>query len=303
MPFSPSSCIRTTPSRPRASIRHSSLRMYEPHSQFQSRANYCLQILGRVDITRTFDGPELNTEYLFGLFAQLALYPNSTTLLGVPVNYSIIHFTANQNIVSSSAIIYFDFTSLGLVLPVEIDGVNVYNAQGQLEEYDATFRWFQYLLDTLVATVTPELGFNSTTQTIEYFTQALAESICVTEVTYCNGTNQQYANYSACYEFLTTQVRFGQAYELGMNTLLCRMIHENMVPYRPSVHCPHIGPTGGGYCTDVSLLSTRNTTQVELRCAKESHKWNLLPEPFWTTANLPVIRLLRDTTDLYDFRI
>jgi len=23
-----------------------------------------------------------------------------------------------------------------------------------------------------------------------------------------------------------------------------------MVPFRPSVHCPHIGKTGGGYCTD-----------------------------------------------------
>lgn len=23
-----------------------------------------------------------------------------------------------------------------------------------------------------------------------------------------------------------------------------------MVPLRPSVHCPHVGPTGGGYCDD-----------------------------------------------------
>lgn len=37
---------------------------------------------------------------------------------------------------------------------------------------------------------------------------------------------------------------------LGRDTLLCRMVHQNMVPYRPEVHCPHIGVTGGGYCTD-----------------------------------------------------
>ena len=37
---------------------------------------------------------------------------------------------------------------------------------------------------------------------------------------------------------------------VGRNTLLCRMVHQNMVPFRPSVHCPHIGPTGGGYCDD-----------------------------------------------------
>ena len=36
----------------------------------------------------------------------------------------------------------------------------------------------------------------------------------------------------------------------GRNTLLCRMVHQNMVPLRPEVHCPHIGPTGGGYCVD-----------------------------------------------------
>ncbi len=28
------------------------------------------------------------------------------------------------------------------------------------------------------------------------------------------------------------------------------MVHQNMVAIRPAVHCPHIGPTGGGYCND-----------------------------------------------------
>ena len=37
------------------------------------------------------------------------------------------------------------------------------------------------------------------------------------------------------------------------------MVHQNMVPLRPTVHCPHIGPTGGGYCTDdVSYVETLN---------------------------------------------
>lgn len=27
-------------------------------------------------------------------------------------------------------------------------------------------------------------------------------------------------------------------------------IHQNMVPLRPEVHCPHIGPSGGGMCVD-----------------------------------------------------
>lgn len=28
------------------------------------------------------------------------------------------------------------------------------------------------------------------------------------------------------------------------------MVHQNMVPFRPQVHCLHIGPLGGGYCND-----------------------------------------------------
>ena len=45
-------------------------------------------------------------------------------------------------------------------------------------------------------------------------------------------------------------MRFGKSYELGANTLLCRMVHQNMVPLRPDTHCPHIGPLGGGMCVD-----------------------------------------------------
>lgn len=29
-----------------------------------------------------------------------------------------------------------------------------------------------------------------------------------------------------------------------------KQIHQNMVPLRPEVHCPHIGPSGGGMCVD-----------------------------------------------------
>jgi hypothetical protein len=41
-------------------------------------------VQGRIDVTRTFTGRELNTEYLFGLFANLA-GSSSLSLLGVPI--------------------------------------------------------------------------------------------------------------------------------------------------------------------------------------------------------------------------
>lgn len=56
-------------------------------------------------MTRTFDGQDLNAEYLFRLFANLAAQqnnPNAFRLLGVPTGYEITHFTASQDIASAS---------------------------------------------------------------------------------------------------------------------------------------------------------------------------------------------------------
>ena len=59
-------------------------------------------VQGRVDITRTFVGRELNTEYIFGLFANLAADPSAFTLLGFPQKYDVVHFAASGNIASAS---------------------------------------------------------------------------------------------------------------------------------------------------------------------------------------------------------
>jgi len=208
------------------------------------------QIKGRVDLTRTFDGPELNTEYLFGLFTYLATNPKAVTLLGIPIAYDIVHFAASQNIASASTIVYFTFPAINQTVPIEIDTWNMFDKDGLITQYDATFRWFQYLFDTLIATAMPIYNQSTPTAMLAFFSGAIAGGICNTHQSYCNGTNQQYDNYDDCYTFITQKIRFGSAYELGMNTLVCRMVHENMVPFRPSVHCPHIGPSGGGMCVD-----------------------------------------------------
>ena len=115
----------------------------------------------------------------------------------------------------------------------------------------------------------PLLNVTSAAGAVQVLTSVLASEICGTAQTYCNETNTQYTDMASCYAYLTQEVRFGEAYELGRNTLLCRSVHQNMVPYRPGVHwwiplfsstclniadimfwSPHIGPTGGGMCTD-----------------------------------------------------
>jgi hypothetical protein len=103
----------------------------------------------------------------------------------------------------------------------------------------------------------PKIGAKTIAQVISFLSGELAKGICHTHEDHCKGSNQKYDDFESCLEFLTKRVRFGAAYELGKNTLLCRMVHENMVPLRPDVHCPHIGPTGGSYCVDDETYSKK----------------------------------------------
>ncbi|OJK00937.1 hypothetical protein ASPACDRAFT_42437 [Aspergillus aculeatus ATCC 16872] len=212
-------------------------------------------IQGRVDITRVFNGSTLNTEYLFGLFSD----PTHLSLVGVPVSYSITQFTAapNTNLASATTVVTFNATSFGnLLLPVTIDTWIMWNAAGQIEQYDATFRWFGFLVDTLVGALAQQIN-GTATEATAYLTQLLANQICETHDSYCTGANQQYADKATCYAFLTQSIPLGKDYELGRNTLLCREVHEHMVQYDPTVHCPHIGPTGGEYCVNDQTYSQK----------------------------------------------
>jgi hypothetical protein len=203
-------------------------------------------VQGRVDITRNFDGAELNTEYIFGLFTD----PNAVSLIGVPTSYEITEFVAYDRIAAATTVVTYNATTFQRIVPVTIDTFIAWNDEGKIWQYDATFRWFGYLLDTLLAALASDINATSPGQAREYATKILAESICRTHQNYCTEENQQYDNSEACLHFLTQTTRFGKAHELGQNTLLCRSVHEQMVQWRPHVHCPHIGPSGGGMCTD-----------------------------------------------------
>jgi hypothetical protein len=82
----------------------------------------------------------------------------------------------------------------------------------------------------------PILNATTPIEAIQILTGKVAASICNTAQTFCHGDNAQYESMESCYQYLTGETRFGAAYEVGRDTLLCRMVHQNMVPYRPSVH-------------------------------------------------------------------
>lgn len=192
--------------------------------------------------TRTFVGRELNTEYIFGLFAP----SESLSIIGNPYQYEITQFAAVRNIAAATALVHFTFPAFHNVsLPVVINTWMTWNSARQMTQYDVVFKWFGNLFQTLVSSMggRPE---EASRQVVE----KMATSICNSHSEYCHGPNKQYKTWEGCYRFLTEETRMGQSFELGMDTLMCRSVHERMVRSRPWLHCPHIGPTGGGECDD-----------------------------------------------------
>jgi hypothetical protein len=46
--------------------------------------------------------------------------------------------------------------------------------------------------------------------------------------------------------------------DVAEDNLLCRQLHVPMVPLRPEVHCPHIGPSGGDMCIPRCVVLVRS---------------------------------------------
>ena len=212
-------------------------------------------VQGRIDITRTFDGVELNTEYIFGLFCNLQTAA-SFNVLGTPINFTYTQFLGQGNLVANTVLVYFNLSSIGLVSPITIQSYINFDSCGRISQYDAAFKWMDWQFQTVSAAGAALIGTTNTTAAQDAIASQLATNICGVAQEYCTGELQQYDTLEACQSFLTEQIPFGEAWQLGMNTLVCRDVHVNMVPYRPSVHCPHIGPSGGGYCTNDRSYAT-----------------------------------------------
>ncbi|KAK9452841.1 hypothetical protein V1511DRAFT_490285 [Dipodascopsis uninucleata] len=219
-------------------------------------------VFGIVSATRTYIGRELNTEYIYGLFSQVASNNVPMSMIGYGSAYEIIRYMATQDGIASQAIVNFTIPQLNnYTIPVEVDmwmkmeyGSDIY--EDQIIQYDAVFRNFDWVYNSLNA-LTSELlaasGLYPNMTGEEAFKAVAVESICEVAQKYCTGANVQYSNATACYNYLYNDVRLGTGYEGGMNTVFCRNVHQAMVPFRPEVHCAHIGPSGGDMCRDSDM--------------------------------------------------
>lgn len=210
---------------------------------------FAASVSGRVDASTVFLGRGLNTEYIFGAFSS-KVNPIVQGILGAPISYEVVKYIASCDTVLSSTVVIFNQSSLSPVTLIEIDTWIKFNLEGQIILYDATFRWLDWLLNDLVQSWESIGGVGQVVKT-------LAKGICDTERTYCTSSLQQYKDLDACLGFLLNGTRLGAAYEFGRNTLLCRNVHARLLQLDPALHCPHVGPDGGGMCTDKkSYLNT-----------------------------------------------
>lgn len=127
-----------------------------------------------------------------------------------------------------------------------IDTWIAWNDAGEIIQYDATFKWFAHLVQELIFSLDPSDHRTAQAKAVG----AIINSICTAHTNHCIGGNRQYVDEAECTDFLKNKIRVGQPFEMGMNTLMCRSLHEHMIKFRPDVHCDHIGKTGGGMCDD-----------------------------------------------------
>ncbi|KAG7449903.1 uncharacterized protein BT62DRAFT_928660 [Guyanagaster necrorhizus] len=196
----------------------------------------------------------LNTEYLYGIFSNVASL-NTTQLIGLPSGASIQSLAIEGPVVSASVILEVYYKTIDYTLPMQTDLWMRFDDDLKIKFYDMTLRrlpWaFDFLLPKLAPTIAEELGasYNGT----DADNQALAAQraiadICSTAMEYCTGDNQVYDSNESCMQFLADEVPFGEAWQGGQNTTICRYVYKNMVKFRPDVHCPQISPSGGDMC-------------------------------------------------------
>ncbi|KAK8865951.1 hypothetical protein IAR55_001100 [Kwoniella newhampshirensis] len=208
-------------------------------------------VKGTADVSTNFDGRELSTEYLFGLFVNTAADPTDPSIFGTPIAYNVTALVVEHQTISTSIKFEFHYPVLNQTFPIQIDAFLLINDQKQIQQYDASFRRWAWATDVIIPQLIPHMAArvslpstaNDSTVLREYFTQ----KICHAAMNYCNGTNEQYDLYEHCADFLNGR-EVGQSYRMGEDNLACRQLHVPMVPLRPSVHCPHIGPSGGDMC-------------------------------------------------------
>ncbi|KAJ6566077.1 hypothetical protein B0H19DRAFT_941175 [Mycena capillaripes] len=197
---------------------------------------------GRITPVGEFFGFQDSIEYFFGL----APLPSGVPPNGAITRATIVQFVSGCADVAASTV----YLTVNTINPDNSAGPFItalkqtafwrFDAHGAVLKYEA---WIASL-DRFASAAfggdpySPP-SMNSTIQ-----------SVCAQQAKTCVGNNTVYSSVNDCIETLEAKP-FGRYDEAWGDNVVCRTIHVLLTKFRPEVHCPHVGPTGGGKCIDV----------------------------------------------------
>ncbi|UJR18049.1 hypothetical protein I4U23_004950 [Adineta vaga] len=209
-------------------------------------------LIGRVLPLGTFSSTELAVEYLYGILCTIPNLPPRTNLFDT---VDIIHLTYDAKYYRVSFKIQVNFISKKRLF---FFGIFAFAKDMKLCGYEAVIQ---------NAGLTFDFPLEQRTFVISSLCQGV-QTICPV-----GSSNEQYASVSECISFLSEpQTPFG-TYDRGdQNNVICRTIHLSLASIAPDIHCPHVGKTGGGACTNKTPESYFEGTSDFVSCAYQYQK-------------------------------
>ncbi|KAJ7114935.1 hypothetical protein C8R44DRAFT_629759 [Mycena epipterygia] len=199
---------------------------------------------GRVTPVGEFFGFQDSFEYFFGL----APVPTGIPPNGVFTNATLVEFVSGCPEVAASTVyltastINADNSTGPFLTTLKEVAFWHFDEEGAVLKYDAWIPSLDRYYNTVHGVgfdLYSPAGMNVTIQ-----------QICGLQAQTCVGNNTVYDGVADCVQTLTAKT-FGRLDEAWGDNVVCRLIHVLLTKIRPEVHCPHVGPTGGGKCIDV----------------------------------------------------
>jgi hypothetical protein len=194
--------------------------------------------MGRVTPAGEFHDHEAVNEYFFGLATTPTSHVVSTTMQSLAVSGDKVAVEVDIRFVRSDA---STFT-------LRQTGFFTFNDRDLVTSFDLTIL-------NLGAAVNPH-SMAEQEQNIQGVCAVLTGLVPGQGAT-CAGTYPgatAVEQFGACVTFMHT-IPYGTWDRANSNTVVCRQLHTLLTPFRPAVHCPHAGPTGGNACIDFTYDS------------------------------------------------
>lgn len=197
---------------------------------------------GRIGPVGNFSGIKASAEYFFGLGPQAAdPFYIAWTSMDVTSFSSECPEVAASKVKIGTSIVNPGHPDDGKYMSTLVQTAFWrFDDEGAVIAYDADLpqlgKWFSKAYDADFTDRATQI------QTIN--------NLCVDTMNFCVGSNQQFESVQQCIVF-HAMADFGSYDEIWGNNTVCRTIHVILAKHDPIVHCPHVGPTGGGVCVDI----------------------------------------------------